>query len=261
MLGKVDDEIVMVAPFTEGRFTEGKYCFVLPKGDPKDPDKPNRKSDADAEFMEETGIDMSILEKRPPLREGGLYGEAKIIERLDNLPPLLYNATEGVPTHTNYDVVIVKNIADLAPYLKGSFKAGKLEREVTAEGLARDGGLPALEDHIAFMRASDEYFPDDIDTPEALLAFVSDEQNAQTIKPALRALRADLEERGCVGDTLPLKFDDKINRGCYFQECAALMTVNEVEEHVREIAKDPIAIKRGYADTMLGNEEMTGQGY
>lgn len=255
MVGKVNGETVIVAPFTEGRFSEEERAFSVPKGDPKSDD---RKVNANSEFKEETGIDIDLLERNPnhPFRRGNdgndIFSGARIVQRIE-IAPQQYPANSGKETELNLDVVLVDNIAGLLPHLKG--RQGEF---ILAREQAKKQGLPTFEELLATMRQHG--LPDTVTTEAEFDTHIENRDNKKALQGGFNAIRADLEEKGLVGDIEGVKFDNKINPLRYFQEGAVIIPVDQYEAEVRNFGNGSTDRKaQGYKASMVGNGDMPGQ--
>lgn len=246
MMGKMGNETVVVAPYTEGRFSDGERAYSLPKGDPKE--GATRKASADSEFREETGIDIELLE-----RSDAKYGAASIIGR-EELAPVVYPSNKGEPTTLHLDVVVVENIGDLMPHLKGN---GAVFQPATA--LAAASGLPSFEENLTILHQHG--LPEHIRTQEELDTLTRDKTFKKQYQPAFSALRKKLEQAGIINDEAGIKIDDKIRPGHYFQEGAVIIPVSEYADAVKSFGtgRESDELVQGYRTSMLGKKDMQGQ--
>jgi hypothetical protein len=248
MLGREEGRAYLVAPYTEGRHHADEKAFTVAKGDAQSADRT-----ANAEFREETGIDAGLLALPPghPVRKGA-YGRAEILARLSDLPPFTFADDRDRPAALHLDIIIVRHISDLAPFLKGAQEA-----DAPVERLAAGQGLPPFARLIS--RLHDEGFPLRVETEAQFRTYMEEPRHRERWQEALSRLRQELEDAGFISDEEGLKFDDKVNPLHYFREGAELLTLEDYTQRVTEAAQaTQDRPEEKYRVSMLGTRRYGG---
>jgi hypothetical protein len=214
VVGRFNGLIVIIAPYVEGRYAEEGRAYTVAKGGSK---HRNRTLDANAEFGEETGIDLLKLGNSE-------YGTARIVARIAHAP-VEYASNSG-PVSLGLDVIVVENIGDLVPHLK------KTPPEI-ARARAVQQGLPTVE---FFLPRINEAAGTDFSSADEFDAWVLDRNNQDSIQTLLGEIRAEVEAQYHLNDHEGLKWDDKIFLGHYWQEGAVIIPL---EEYLAAIAAFP----------------------
>lgn len=247
VLGWHEDQLMCIAPYTEGRFTDNALALTVAKGDPIA--GLDVHASADAELYQETGINLNDPNVEP-----------LILQRFNHTPDsgVIYPANSGKPTQLYLDLVIVKDISLLTSKLKGQQSS---YIESARQQAAQVEDLPTFQEILTSLKKDPHITGlDTITTEEEFDNYLSNKQNAgsrKIIQTKLTAIREDLEEHGLISDLQGIKFDNKINLGRYFQEGALLMPYDKYLEKIQDFGKKPPANAReaGYIKSMLGNSD------
>mgnify|MGYP002780981181 CR=1 FL=1 len=226
MVGKHQGELVVVAPWNEGRFVDGEKAYTLAKG-ARDVGE-TRTLAANREFGEETGIDMTKLPgagQEKSFTSDRPYGRAKIVAR-EEMPEqtlhMIAGATAVTDVRMGLDIVVVEHIADLVPHLKHAGQAF-----IPAQERAQLQGLPNFAEMLEWMQ--ERGFPKNVRNREEFDDFIMVEAQRAAFKPLFRAYREHLTRTGKVGDhaAAMLKLDDKVNPLAYMQEGTDLLPARD----------------------------------